>query len=111
MPRSLLFNTYDVISGQFALDIKLKDDPKPENRFDYELNTYIAQVRTENTLYGSLFGAACGLTGAAALLAKDAVCGVIFRGGPKWHGRDRAKPLAVLVLGMSVFGAYLGYQI
>jgi len=66
-----------------------------------------------NFLGSASIGLALGAVGAAALLAKDALCGVVLkRGGETFEkefwGRDRILPLAVLVAVPALITGFFG---
>lgn len=62
-----------------------------------------------NTVGSAAVGFGIGGLTSAILLIKDATCGVVMRGGPEYHGKQRILPLALLVTLSTMIGGVAGY--
>lgn len=114
-PQVLVINTLDLETGMFSLYIKAADSEdvlrKRAKEFDEQLeDKYLSKTHPyHDALANALFGVALGTTGAAALIIKDAVFGVLISGGPTFYGWERVLPCFCLVGFISGLSVALGY--
>jgi hypothetical protein len=62
-----------------------------------------------NALGSAAAGLAAGFLGSIILVVKDATVGVVVRGGPVYHGKDRILPLVLFTTVTTIASGMIGY--